>query len=214
MRITVSAIAMAVLALVSDSAAAGPIPVSYTFDQPTSHGSYVYSDPGYTKLTDGTLGYKGWAVNNAVPWVGWTASQVNVDFTFAGLTSISGLHLGTTQDNPADVVLPSLTVSQWVGGQWAQVGSLTVPASSANNQNSLDDTPHGFLSLSDLGIYSDKVRLTLNNNGPWIFADEVTFDAGTRQQDNPVPAPGTGVLMVAGLLLLAGCQRQIARSRK
>ncbi|GAB2869049.1 hypothetical protein GCM10027277_42710 [Pseudoduganella ginsengisoli] len=210
MRNTVSAITLAVLTLAASTATAGPIPVSYTFDQGTSQGSYVYSDPGFVKLTDGVLGYTGWAVNGAPQWVGWTANQVNVDFTFAGMTAISGVNLGTTQDNLADVVLPSLTVSQWVNGQWSQVGSLTVPASAANDHSSLDTSPHGFLSLSGLNIYSDKVRLTLNSNGPWIFADEVTFNEGV-QQDNAMPEPGSMGLLAAGMALLALRPRKAVR---
>lgn len=68
-------------------------------------------------------------------------------------------------------------------------------------------TPHGFLDVTGLGIYSDKVRVTLLQNGPWIFADEITFDAGV-QQDKPLPEPHTLAQMAGGLGLLVWARRR------
>lgn len=215
MRTTLSAIALSVLALACGAASAGPIPASYTFDQGTDSGSYVYNDPGYTKLTDGVVGYNGWYPNSAAPWVGWTDALVNIDFTFSGLTSISGVHVGSTQDNLNDVVLPSVTVSQWVAGNWVVAGSLVVPPSSANDNWYLDTQPHGFLDVTGLNIFSDKVRVTLSTNGPFMFTDEIKFDAGAQPAPNTqLPEPRTLGLMTAGLGLLAFSRRRQGAARR
>lgn len=218
MRKAFTAIAAAILALVSGVAAAGPVPSSYTFDAGTDSGSWGYHDPTYSKLTDGQLGYAGWANDFGSKWVGWLDDEINIDFTFSGLTAISGVRVGSTQDNLSDVVLPSVKVSQWVSGNWVLAGSLTVPPSAANNVNEYSTAAHGFLDLLGLNIYSDMVRVTLTANGPFTFTDEITFDHGEvpanqGNQGNPLPEPRTLALMTAGLGLMALGRRRQTQQR-
>ncbi|NOT83496.1 MAG: hypothetical protein HOP02_01680 [Methylococcaceae bacterium] len=72
-------------------------PVSHSFDQPTSCGAWCYYDtsPTPTKLTDGVLGYAGWAANSRVTWDGWLYTNVNIDFNFAAKVKIDSINVGS-----------------------------------------------------------------------------------------------------------------------
>jgi hypothetical protein len=95
-----------------------------------------------------------------------------------------------------------------VGAAWSLVGTLNVPESAANDNSPYSTSPHGFLTLSNLNIDSQFVRvsLRLSSNGPYTFADEVDFYSSAA----PVPEPETYAMMLAGLGLLGF----VARRRK
>lgn len=204
--------ALAGLALAAPAVMAADVaPISYQFDQPTACGTYCYHDTSGTELIDGAYGTSGWAADlgrgPAQEWVGWVYTPVvNIDFNFLGAPTIGAVHVGTTQDSTGDVVLPSVSVSSWNGSAWTLVAQLSVPESSANDQNALSTAPHGVLTLSNLHIQGSKVRVTLSQSldGPWTFADEISFTSAA-----PVPEPGTWALLAMGLAVVAvGARRR------
>ncbi|SFU73386.1 PEP-CTERM sorting domain-containing protein [Pseudoduganella namucuonensis] len=216
MRAMTSALAFTLALLASGQASAGPVPSSYSFDVATDCGTYCYTDSG-GELTNGALGRAGWEVNlgggPAAEWTGWTDDRVNIDFTFSGKYDFTGVHVGSTQDNIADVVLPSFEVYGWTGSAWALAGSLTVPLSSANDRAVGSMAAHVFLDLTGLGFYTDQLRLSLVAEGPFTFIDEVTFD-GTARVANDVPEPGSLGLLGAGLGLLGWSRRRRGAPRR
>lgn len=174
---------------------------SYTFDQPTSCGSWCYHDPSYNKLTDGVVGNRGWAVNAGAEWDGWVGvANVNITFQFAQAMQFSSVSVGSTQDNLGDVVLPSFDLWAYVGGSWVLQGSIVNPPSSANDASSGDTGPHAFYTFSGLNVVTDQLRVTAIATVPrtWMFVDEVRFDV------SPVPEPSSYAMLLAGLALL-GC---------
>ena len=194
------------------------VPASYSFDRFTDCGSWCYHDTNGpavrsgTTLTDGIYGTEGWAVNAGAEWLGWlNDSPVNIDFDFGSLKHVDTIKVGSTQDNLIDVVLPNVDVYQKLGLTWSLVGSLVTPESAANNRNSLSSAPHGFLTLSNLNINSQFVRVSLRHslNGPWTFTDEVDFYASAA----PVPEPETYAMMLTGLGLMGLVARRRKRAR-
>jgi hypothetical protein len=201
-------------------AASEIVPVSYTFDKPTGTGTYSYYDgsshtsPSFTELTDGKYGREGWTLDlgsgHAAEWVGWYQTPVvNIDFSFEAPVAIDSIQVGTTQDKVFDVVLPSLSVSYWTGSSWVQAASLTVPENTANNRSDSSTLPHGFLTLSNLGITASKVRVTAKHSldGPWTFMDEVDIYGSA-----PVPEPASLPLTLLGLGVVAGALRMRQRA--
>lgn len=223
MKRSVSALfAVTILAAAGGASAATLTPVSYVFDQATDCGTYCYHDAGaYTpsgspvpstpagELTDGELGYAGWAVGGAGPWVGWTDAQVNIDFTFDATYAFSSVSVGTTQDTVTDVVLPDLRVYSSLNGvDWTLRGTLLTPPSSANNNSSTSTAAHTFLTLDNLAFAAPYVRLTVNNHpgyGSFSFLDEVRFDG---QAVGGVPEPGAWALMILGFGLAGASLRR------
>ena len=204
MKRILSAAALGLL-LSSQAMADQVIPVNYSFDTATACGSWCYHDPSLTKLTDGIVGTAGWAHNQGQEWAGWVyQASINVTFNFATARNITSVSIGSTQDNLGDVALPSFDVWSFEGNQWLLKGSLNNPASSANDNDPYSAAQHPFYTLSNLNIQSNQVRVTARANGPWIFIDEVKFQA------SPVPEPETYAMMLAGLGVLAA----LARRRK
>lgn len=180
-------------------------PVSYSFDQPNSCGSFCYVDTTPpSKLTDGVVGVAGWATNSGTEWDGWLYKPVvNIDFNFGAATSISSVSIGSTQDDLNDVVLPSYNVfSSSNGVTWTFVQGLVVPPSTANNNNPYSTAPHSFFTLSGLGINAQYVRVSTVANGPWTFIDEVRFEGST------VPEPQSWALMMVGFGLVGATLRR------
>ena len=194
------ALAGAALALSAPGAAqaATLTPVSYSFDQPTGCGTWCYTDTGGVELTDGVLGYAGWAVDDGLPWVGWrNTAQVNIDFTFGGPRTFNSVSVGSTQDNPADVVLPNISIfSSTDQMTWIFRGSLATPVSTANNNDAYSTDPHVFLTVSGLNFTSPYVRVQLNSNCCFMFTDEVRFDGASVT--GGVPEPSAWALMILG----------------
>ena len=198
-------LAAASLAFASQAMADQIAPVSYTFDQPTSCGSWCYHDPSFSKLTDGVVGNAGWAHNAGAEWAGWVYQPVvNIDFSFEGQKHFTSVAVGSTQDYLGDVALPSFDLWAREGNQWVLKATINNPASDANNNDPYSGAAHPFYTFSNLNFNSDQVRVTARANGPWTFVDEVTFQAA------PVPEPETYAMMLAGLGLLGF----IARRRK
>lgn len=187
----------------ADASATPVVPLSYAFDQPTGSGTWVYNDSTGTELIDGTLGVAGYGVNAAAPWVGWLFTPVvNIDFDFGTTTHIGTVSVGTTQDNPTDVTLPSLSIySSANGSTWTLRGNLVVPPSSANDHGVLDTGPHTFLDVTGLAINDRYVRVAASANGPWTFIDEVRFDTA-------VPEPASLALLGGALAAFAGLRRR------
>ncbi len=170
-------------------------PAGYTFDQPTGAGSFVYSDPSLTKLTDGVYGTSDWWTNGGVDWDGWVNTPaVNIDFNFNGVKSLNKISVGTVQDNLGDVVMPNVTVYSSVNGgsTWSLVGTVLIPASGAN------DGQYRTVVFDNLNVSANAMRIALGANGPWTFTDEITFEA--------VPEPSTYLagLSALGMLGLFG----------
>jgi hypothetical protein len=191
------------------------VPLTYSFDRYTDCGSWCYHDTNGatgltgTTLTDGIYGAEGWAANAGWEWLGWlNDSPVNIDFNFGSVKHVDTIKVGSTQDTLTDVVLPNVDVYQKVGSSWSLVSSLVTPENAANNRGVYSTAPHGFLTLGNLNIDSQFVRVTLRHsyNGPWTFADEVDFYASAA----PIPEPETYAMMLAGLGLLG----LVARRRK
>lgn len=205
-----AAAAVAAIAIAAPARAAEVNPLGYTFNgAATDCGTYCYTDSTGQELIDGVLGNEGWG-NPPEPWVGWTDSVVNIDFDFGSLFSFSNIAVGTTQDDPTDVVLPSLDLfSSNDGVTWTSRGSIFSPPDTANNRNYLSSAPHGFLTFSGLGFTSRFVRLAATNMGTdsstWIFIDEVEF-AGARAS-GIVPEPSAWLLMLTGFFALGGMFR-------
>jgi len=199
-----AAAAVAAISIASPSRAAQIAPVSYTLDVGTDTGSFTYDDSTGKELIDGAVGYAGWAVNGAGPWVGWTDSVANIVFDFGGAVTISKVSVGTTQDALNDVVLPNLFVySSNDGFSWVLRGSLLTPPSSANNVSSGSTDPHGFLDVGGLNYTSRYTRLQTTANGPWTFVDEVRFTDGV----GGVPEPSTWLMMLVGFFGLGAMLR-------
>jgi len=176
----------------SVQASTGP---SYTFDQSPACGSWCYYDLNFTKLTDGVLGTAGWAANQGAEWVGWeSVPAVNITFQFSGAQTFSSVSVGSTQDNLGDVALPSFQLWAFQGSSWVQVGNISNPPSSANDNWEYSSAPHPMYTFSGLNVTTDKLRVTATANGPWIFMDEVTFSATT-----PVPEPSSWAMLLGGL---------------
>jgi len=202
------AAASLVLGLFCGTAAAVTVtPVSYSFDRSTACGTWCYHDPGRSKLTDGIFGTAGWAANSGQEWVGWVYQDVvNVDFDFGTRRRIDQIRVGTTQDNLADVVIPSISVySSDDGTRWTFLQSLVVPPSSSNDVDAYSTLPHGFLSLDGLAADARYVRVAAMRNGPWTFMDEVQF---TALSPTPAPEPFSLSLLGIGLAALGAALRK------
>lgn len=194
--------AFATMAHLTPAHAAAP---SYTFDQATSCGSWCYHDPNLTKLTDGVVGNRGWAYNAGTEWDGWVGvPSVNITFQFAQAMNFSAVSVGSTQDSLGDVVLPSFDLWAYQGGNWILKGTITNPASSANDSSPYDSGPHPVFTFSGLNVTADQLRITATPGvqGTWVFIDEVSFSAA------PVPEPATWTMLLAGLGLLVWARRK------
>ena len=193
-------------AIPSVASAANIAPTSYAFDVVNDCGSWCYYDFGHTKLTDGVRGRLGWAVNSGQEWAGWTDQIINIDFSFSGSSVINAVNIGTTQDSPSDVVLPSFNLfSSMDGVTWSSVASLVNPVSNANNHSAYDNSgPSSTHALSGLNIQAPYVRLQVLNNGPWAFIDEVSFEGSA----GAVPEPASWGMMILGFGIIGAATRR------
>ena len=203
-----AAAAVAAIAIASPVRAAEINPGSYSFSAPTDCGSFCYHDSTGEELTDGVLGNAGW-INPYEPWVAWTEPTVDIDFDFGAAFTFASVAVGTTQDNPFDVVLPSLDLfSSNDGVAWTLRGSIDTPADNANNNDAYSTAPHGFLTFAGLNFTSRYVRVSAQNMGlvpnTFIFVDEVDFE-GVRA--GGVPEPSAWLLMLSGFFGLGAMLR-------
>ncbi len=185
-------------------------PSSYSFDQATDSGTYNYSDHGGIQLTDGQYGTAPWSADlgngHAYEWVGWVYdSPVNIDFDFGSAIEVNQINIGTVQDNPGDVVLPSVNLySSSDGVNWNYFYNYSVPESTSNNDQ------YFTYELGGLSVTDQYFRVSLyhSDNGPWTFTDEIDF----YQESSPVPEPATMLLFGTGLAGLIGTK--VRRNKK
>jgi hypothetical protein len=200
---------LAILVVMGITTMAGAVeilPDSYMIDRDTDTGSYSYHDWTGEQLIDDAYGIAPWSADlgsgHAYEWLGWRYdTPVNIDFDFGTVTRIDDVHVGTVQDHPNDVVIPSFEIfSSNDASSWTSEAYLYVPESTDNN-NIYETFVFG-----DLGISAQFVRVSLihSYNGPWTFVDEVDF----FQDAAPVPEPATMLLLVTGLMGLAGIRRR------
>ena len=154
------------------------VPSSYTFDRSTDTGSYAYHDWGGRQLIDGAYGVAPWSANlgngNAYEWVGWVRdSVINIDFTFNSTYYFDQINVGTVQDHPGDVVMPTVDIYSKAssGSAWSYVSTISVPESTANNNL------YRTLQFTNLNINARYIRVVAKHSldGPWTFLDEVDF---------------------------------------
>ena len=165
------------------------LPDSYVFNKDTDTGSYEYHDWTGVQLIDGAYGVAPWSADlgngPAYEWVGWVHdSPVNIDFDFTTAIAIDSIHVGTVQDHPNDVVVPSIGIySSSDGAAWSPVTFLDNSPESNENDNT-----YFTFALDDLGIDARYVRVSLVHalDGPWTFVDEIDF-----YDPSPVPEPAT-----------------------
>jgi hypothetical protein len=187
------------------------LPVSYSFNQNTSSGSYNYSDWTGSQLTDGMYGGDSWSMDlgygKAYEWLGWlNKPTVNIDFAFEQTTKLNQIDIGTVQDHLNDVVLPSVRLYESVDGYtWTLLDEKLVPESTDNNYK------HSTISLNNFTANTNFIRvsLDLSLDGPWTFSDEIDFyqidsgELGTMSysvESTQVPLPATAALLAVGLL--------------
>jgi hypothetical protein len=175
-------------------------PLSYTFNPEAQVGTYIYHDETGRQLTDGQFGPG--QLNNsadAYPYVGWLQKQVTINFLFDGVTAIDTVTVSSLQAWIGNIVLPDVYVRTSTDGQnWTDVASLLTPESTANNYQNID------LVLSNLNLDTQFLQLQLkrNNVGPWIFVDEVTFEANEHRASQVQAVPEVGsTLSLLGLAL-------------
>jgi hypothetical protein len=184
------------------------MPNSYNFDKATDVGSYAYHDETGVQLIDGEYGITPWQADlghgHAYEWVGWLYdSPVNIDFDFGAPTRVDSIHVGSVQDYPSDVVLPSIAISSRSGSSpWTLEQSLFVPESNTNNYT------YRTFSFDNLDINAQFVQVSLYHSwdGPWTFTDEIDF----YQETPPVPVPSTLLLLLSGIIGMVVIKRKFA----
>ena len=183
-------------------------PTSYTFVPGTKQGTYSYIDETGSQLTDGLYGpSRVLSQADAVPYLGWLAPLVTLNFTFAEATTFESVTVSSLQAWLGNIVLPDVVLySSNDGVSWTQVASLITPESADNNYAKKD------LTLDGLNVTAQYLQIELRRNvlGPWIFTDEVTFstlDTITRESTNggtEVPEAGTTLALLGlGITSLA-----------
>ena len=189
---------LTLLALPGSLRAQFVMPTSYTITpgQGTADdGTYNYFDDGGGQLTDGIFGGPLWyddlGNGNAYEWVGWRTVNPTLTFSFSPAVSIASVTLGFSRGSGGGVFLPS---SVTIAGQSF---TLTGEEFSDNLRQDLVFTLATPFTGGDLAInLSDE-------NGNWIFLDEVRFTA--------VPEPhAVWFVGLAGVTVVARRLRQRA----
>jgi hypothetical protein len=174
-------------------------PASYSFVPGSKQGTYSYADEGGTQLTDGIYGPSRLrSQEDAVPYVGWQAPLVTINFNFAEQTTFNSVTVSSLQAWIGNIALPDVFLYSSTDGQnWTQVSSLITPESSVNNYQK------GSLTLSGLDFTTEflQIQLGRNNIGKWIFVDEIDFDGFVPSTSETV---GTNVPEVSSTLALLG----------
>jgi hypothetical protein len=175
-------------------------PTSYTFVPGTKQGTYSYIDETGNQLTDGLYGpSRLWSQADAVPYLGWLAPMVTLNFNFAEATTFESVTVSALQAWLGNIVLPDVFLyASNDGVSWTPVANLVTPETSANNYAKAN------LTLDGLNVTAQYLQIELRRNvlGPWIFTDEVTFnslDPLEGQSTTPattVPEAGTTLALL------------------
>jgi hypothetical protein len=171
---------LVVVGLVSGAASVYAVPVTpstYSFIPEAKQGTYTYLDETGSQLTDGVYGPSRVAsAEDAIPYVGWNATLVTINFTFDELTTFDSVSVSALQAWVGNIVIPDVYLLTSADGQnWTPVASIITPESDRNNSKKKTLTFSGL----DLTTEYIQVQLGRNNIGPWIFVDEVTFSGET-----------------------------------
>ncbi len=191
---TIAILAFSIFA--SNSFAAQVTPVSYKFDKAT--GGYApwgitYSDSTGKELTDGQVGFAGWlgqslANNNVQPWVGWeNPGTVNIDFDFGKKVSVDKIEIGSTKVLTDLMDVPTIALfSSNNGSTWTSISATS--SSNFVNVDRYNTTAHSFITLNNLVINSQFIRVAATQTNKWTFLDEVKFSSSQNTTATPVPA--------------------------
>jgi hypothetical protein len=208
---------LAALVAGATAAQAAPLAVS-SYDTPNGDGqahlgSYNYWDATYDglgnvhrdglsggflhggtgALTDGVIATQAW---NAVSdwsgtgeYVGWRGSPT-ITFHFANTVTIDSIKLYVDDSN---------------------IGGVTSPGAIAVNGTQYDNSDYPLyfggpqtITLDDLDIVGNTVKVTLDNPTSWVFLSEIQFFSAATA----VPENGNLAMMLAGLGLLGLASRR------
>jgi hypothetical protein len=200
-RITCQLAAAGILGSAVSTYAVPVTPSSYSFVPGTKQGSYSYADETSNQLTDGLYGpTRITSQDDAVPYVGWNAELVTIDFTFDELTTFDSVSVSALQAWVGNIVIPDVYLLTSADGlNWTPVATILTPESSQNNSSKRAVT------FTDLNLTTEYIQIQLgrNNIGPWMFVDEITFESAS----NPAlgaSVVGTNVPEVGSTLALLG----------
>ena len=173
-------------------------PISYTSSTSLYHPYYL-PDTGGVELTDGIYGENNWTpgVPND-PWVGWALSTATINFQFDNGFEIDSIKVFSV--HTGNTVLSEISIyTSSDGNDWNPVLSFDpLPTSSGLYTYEFD-------SLSILDPY---IRLELPARGNWTLISEVDFEG---ELSNPVPVPGSILLLSSGILGFVGIMRNRIR---
>jgi hypothetical protein len=176
-------------------------PTSYTFVPGTKQGTYSYIDETGNQLTDGLYGpSRLLSQADAVPYLGWLAPLVTLNFNFAAPTTFDSVTVSSLQAWIGNIALPDVYLyASNDGTTWSPVANLITPEVDANN------FAKATLTLGDLNVTAQYLQIELkrNNIGPWIFIDEVTFSSPDNIQAQSTTG-GTAVPEAGATLALLG----------
>lgn len=144
-----------------------------------------HTDTGGAELTDGLGSHLVWGApwlnfwgSFIDPMVAWLTPSTELTFTFKERVQIDTITLYAANSGGSDgVALPTSV-------------AVTSPGGFAGNFPVVAATETGVLqpvALTDLGLITDEVKLTLHGGAPWISLSEVTFDGAPlagRTADN------------------------------
>jgi hypothetical protein len=212
--ITIKAALIAVIAGVVGNVEAIQIqPATYTFIPYTSEGSYDYRDETGTQLTDGVFGMP--HINSAaeaLPYVGWRARSVKIDFTFDEVATFDSLVVSALQTTLGNIALPDIRVwSSLDGVTWSAIDYLATQPDVANNWTK------AALLVDNLNVTTKYLQVQLIRHDAWIFSDEISFFGSIPETAESslrlataVPESGsTMVLIGIGIIALAGVRRSL-----
>lgn len=211
-KITCVAVGLGLAVGIPATSAISVQPSTYSFVPGSNKGSFDYSDETGNQLTDGIYGPSRLLTNaDAIPYVGWYAPVVTIDFNFGALVTIEGVTVSALQAWLGNIALPDVYVySSADGATWTPVTQMITPENPDNNFQNVD------LSLSGFSVTTEyiQVQLRRNNIGPWIFVDEISFEGEIFAQvpertlvANVPDAGATLTLLGMGLASLACFRR-------
>lgn len=151
----------------------------------------AYLSGGLGDLTDGVIATQSWNVaeleTTSGPYVGWSNLDPTINFHFNSRINFNTItiyaddfdgHVGVSQPTSVTVNGTNFIVADHAGAD-----------------------PFA-ISLTNLGLTSTDLDITIYRGNSWVFVSEVTFDGVTA-----VPVPAGVWLFISGLLSLFGYAR-------